>query len=408
MAVANAVRLRRSIDQIPALGRRGMHPSQKATVRLALSFICAFTMSLLSGCSAFTASPSTSTGSLPAFVGISEFGGFWKSVEAHASNTIFTSVEITAPGSWDELVVSWNAVTPPGTGLKIEARPLYANGRAEFFTLGLWASDNAQHPRESVNGQQNEFGRVETDTLILSESAPRLQLRITVSETEPSAVELKFVGLSFVNSREPLKSRRPLKSAWDKTLPVPQRSQLSHADGREWCSPTSVSMVLAYWADRLRRPELDIPFPKVAAGVFDPKWTGTGNWPFNTAFAGQFTGMRAYVTRLRDVPELETLTRSGIPPILSVSFDLLHGKEQDQGGGHLVVCTGFTKEGDVWINDPWTKVDRGESVHRVVRRDNLVKAWARSRQTVYLIYPADKKLPKMPSITGQISVNQRR
>lgn len=146
-------------------------------------------------------------------------------------------------------------------------------------------------------------------------------------------------------------------------------------------------MVLAYWAKVTQRRELDVDVPEVAAGVYDKNWPGTGNWPFNTAFAGSLPGMRAYVTRLGDITELETLVAAGIPPIVSVSFDLLHGKEQDQGNGHLVVCVGFTEHGDAVVNDPWARLEKGEQVHGIVSRENLLKAWARSHRTAYLIYP---------------------
>ena len=61
-------------------------------------------------------------------------------------------------------------------------------------------------------------------------------------------------------------------------------------------------------------------------------WPGTGNWPFNTAFAGQLRGMRGFVKRLEQVFELEELVRAGVPPILSVSFDLLNEVQIDNGG----------------------------------------------------------------------------
>jgi hypothetical protein len=147
----------------------------------------------------------------------------------------------------------------------------------------------------------------------------------------------------------------------------------------------------------LNRRELNIEVPEVAAGVFDKNWPGTGNWPFNTAFAGSFPGMRGYVTRLADVAELETLMNAGIPPIVSVSFDWLHGKAEDPGAGHLVVCVGFNEQGDAIINDPWAALDKGDKVRQVIPRANLAKAWSRSRQTVYLIYPENWPMPRSPS-----------
>jgi hypothetical protein len=156
-------------------------------------------------------------------------------------------------------------------------------------------------------------------------------------------------------------------------------------------------MVLGYWAERLQKPELAHDVPVVAAGVHDPQWPGTGNWPFNTGFAGMLPGLRAYVTRLSGLSDLQRMLKAGIPPIVSVSFDLLNGKEQDQGTGHLIVCVGTTSSGDFIINDPWANLEKGERIQRVVSPQRLVRGWSRSRGVVYLIHPINWPMPAASS-----------
>ena len=148
-------------------------------------------------------------------------------------------------------------------------------------------------------------------------------------------------------------------------------------------------MLLAYWSQRLKRPELDNDVPVVAAGVNDPKWEGTGNWVFNTAYAGSFKGMRAYTTRLTDVSELEDWIACGIPVGLSVCYNRLRGFGRVPSG-HLIVCVGFTATGDVVVNDPGTR----RNVRKIFPRARLIDAWSYSQNTVYLIYPERTKLPK--------------
>jgi len=123
--------------------------------------------------------------------------------------------------------------------------------------------------------------------------------------------------------------------------------------------------------------------------VFDKNWPGTGNWPFNTAFAGSFPSMRAYVTRLSDLSELEDWIAKGIPVITSVSYNVLKGTDKRPSDGHLVVCVGFTKEGDPILNDPGVR----EHVRRVYSREKFARAWAHSQQTVYLLHPEDADIP---------------
>ena len=158
-------------------------------------------------------------------------------------------------------------------------------------------------------------------------------------------------------------------------------------------------MVLARWAAVTGRSDWDLDAPAVAAGVFDHGfYHPTGNWPFNTAFAGSLKGMRAYVTRLGDISELEDWIAAGIPVILSARWDLLQdGRPQDLNG-HLSVCRGFTENGDVVINDPWTDV-KVESVRHIYRRENVIRAWATSHNTVYLVYP--ENWPTPPNRYGQ-------
>jgi hypothetical protein len=139
-----------------------------------------------------------------------------------------------------------------------------------------------------------------------------------------------------------------------------------------------------------------MPVPEVAHACFDRVYNGTGNWPFNTAFAGSLPGLRAYVTRLSDIRQLEDWVAAGIPPIVSVSYDLLKGKAKDEDPGHLMVCNGFTETGDIVLNDPAHHPERGEVARRVFPRDNFLKGWARSRNTVYLLYPENAKLPADP------------
>lgn len=330
----------------------------------------------------------------PRFLAITNFSGFKKNIGQRSNQTVLLSPELAMQGPWNDLVISWNVVTPPGTGIQIEARAVYPDRATQYYTLGYWSEDTSEQRRESVTGQKDEDGDVKTDTLVLKLPANRLQLRVSLFGADERTVpRLKLIGLSVLNSKTASMSLPPNKSAWGRSLRVPERSQLSYQDGREWCSPTAVSMVLAYWSAVLKRPDLDADVARVAAGVYDPNWPGTGNWPFNTAFAGSFDGMRGYVTRLVDIVELEALVAARVPPIVSVSYDALYARLPDKGNGHLVVCTGFTDKGDVVINDPWADFAKGDTVRQVVPRENFVKAWRHSRQTAYVVRPENWPVP---------------
>jgi hypothetical protein len=127
----------------------------------------------------------------------------------------------------------------------------------------------------------------------------------------------------------------------------------------------------------------------VVKGVFDPKWDGTGNWVFNTAFAGSLPGLRACTVRLSDLAEAEAWIARGYPVGLSLCYNRLRAKSRVPSG-HLVVLAGFTAAGDPIINDPGTRLN----VRKVFPRAQLLDAWAYSKNAAYLIYPASSSLPE--------------
>jgi hypothetical protein len=325
-----------------------------------------------------------------AFIGITNFSSFSRNPGATNGETVFLSGEIVAPIEWNELVVSWNV--PSGVHLKAEARAIYPEHATAFYTMGLWSDDPERFPRESVRRQRDQDGVVRMDTLILTKMARKVQVRITVGGAGAQP-QLKFLGLSFCNTTVPATPAKPNPTAWGRVLEVPERRQGEYEGGGGWCSPTSLSMVLAYWSERLHRPELNHTVPETAAAIADGSRGDTGNWPFNTAYAGHYPGMRAYVTRLGDVAELEDWIAAGIPVIISVSSYLSSDRTSGPDAGHLIVCVGFTDKGDVVANDPGVSVRRNVRARRVFAREKVATAWKKSKNTVYLIYPETAKVP---------------
>lgn len=326
------------------------------------------------------------------FIGIEKFSKFKK--ETANNENILTSPEIKSPAKWNELVVSWNADAPAQTYLKIEARGIYSDHATKFYTMGLWAVDATKFPRESIKGQKDSDGRVNTDTLILSNLCEKSQVRITLGSADKNvAAKLNFLGLSFLDSKTEIIPRPPNKKAWGKIIETPERSQNSYPEEQGWCSATSLAMVMMRWSDVLHRPDLHQDVRDCAAGILDQNF-GTGNWPFNTAFAGKFPGMRAYVSRFNDISELEDWVVAGIPVVISAPFHLLERGRKNTGSGHVVTVIGFTDNGDVVINDPATNLEKGQKVRHTYKRENVEKAWKTSHNTVYLIYPESAKIPK--------------
>ena len=324
------------------------------------------------------------------FIAFTNFTAFARTPGASPGETVLTSPEIPARLAWNELIASWNFAGGAAAYLRVEARGLYADHATKYYTMGLYAGDPAVHPRESVAGQKDADGEVSTDTLSVRAPCPRAQVRLTLGAVDAHQPGLKFLSLCLADTQAaplPL-AANPL--AWGKSVAVPERSQMAYPNGHVLCSPTTVSMLMSYWATTLSRPDLEHDVPFLVKEIYDPVWKGTGNWALNMAYAGAYPGMRACISRFTDVAEIEDWIAAGLPLGLSVCFDRLAGKEGGPPNGHLVVCLGFTKDGDPVLNDP----ARLHHVHRVVPRKNLISAWSTSRNTVYLIYPESAKLPR--------------
>lgn len=347
------------------------------------------------------------------YIGFNDFGAFDRRPGEIPNTSVLTSPIMQTGIAANEMVVSWNVETPAGTGIKVEARAWFGEHATKFYTLGLWSKDGVGFPRESVNGQKDLDGDVHTDTLALNSPTTAVQIRVTLvgkqlpdeASTVPPVQTpspklllptLKYLGVSLADTHlnlTTLTALPPNQTAWGKEIAVPGKTQLGWPDGSGWCSPTSTSMSLAFWAGQLKRPELDLPVPDTAHAIYDRVYNGTGNWPFNTAHAGTFPGIRAYVTRMSDIRELEEWIALGIPVVVSVSYDLLKGKPKDEDPGHLMVCDGFTPNGDIVLNDPAHHPERGEACRRVFPRADFLRGWNRSKFLVYLIYPEGIRVP---------------
>ncbi len=323
------------------------------------------------------------------FVGFYSVSNFTEAPDSLLGETVLSSPVIVARINFNELIVSWNAETPKGCYLIIEARALYSRATTKYYKLGLWSADPAGHPRQSVANQKDADGDMATDVLILRRPTDRVQIRLTLGGDKTHQPAVKFLGLSLTDTGVSPSELPPNHDAWEKLIAVPERTQMIYPNGKALCSPTTVSMLLGFWAQTLNRHELDVPVPEIAGAIYDSQWQGTGNWPFNMAYAGSFNGIRAYVTRLSDISELEAWIMRGIPVGLSVDYDRLRAKGPGPNG-HLVACVGFTRDGEPIINDPGTS----EHVRKVFPRKNLAYAWAASRNTVYLVYPESHTTPE--------------
>jgi hypothetical protein len=332
---------------------------------------------------------------------------------------IWTSPIVQPGHPFTRLVPSWNADTPGASRLLVEAQVTTdPSNTSNWYGLGIWTAEDHASARTSVNGQSDALGWVETDTLYARSDpfvsyAVRVRLeRFTGDDPSPS-VRLLAAQVSD-STYSPASGASAALSNDGIELPVPPLSQELHArqypqwggGGEAWCSPTSTEMVVEFWSRGPSAADLAWVDPSyadpsvdfAARSTFDLAYRGTGNWPFNTAYAARF-GLDAFVTQLRSLAEAERFLRVGIPLVASIAS---RPGELDgflfPGGttGHLVVIVGFDTAGNPIVNDPaaWTDA----TVRRIYDRAQFERVWLRgSGGTVYVIRPPEIALPPVPS-----------
>ncbi|GGM51170.1 peptidase C39 [Deinococcus arenae] len=293
-----------------------------------------------------------------------------------ATSGTWTSAPLRVP-AFDELIPSWNAVTPARGSLSVEVRAQGAGGWTRWFSFGTWSDAG---DRASLDGQKDSAGQVLTDTLRLTAKASAFQYRVTLRGAG-TGVRLVAFNTSDRARRSEALGTPGQRAAWGKEVKVPQRSQMLYPNGGEvWCSPTSVSMILAKYG-------VNVTVPDAARGTFDREYDGTGNWAFNAAYAGAL-GMRAVVLRLPSLAAAETFTAQGTPLAVSLGWKAgeLPGAAIPSSTGHLMVLTGFDAQGNPVLNDPAAPTDAG--VRRTYPRAAFERLWlGHSGGLAYLITP---------------------
>jgi hypothetical protein len=141
--------------------------------------------------------------------------------------------------------------------------------------------------------------------------------------------------------------------------------------------------------------------------MYDYLYAGTGNWPFNAAYAAHF-GLNAEIVQLPSMAYLEALVAHDIPVITSQAFDQgqVTGANYSTAG-HLWAVVGFTKAGSVVVNDPANPSDN--TVRHVFSRRQFENVWLRTYWkradgstgygtggVAYVIWPRGMQLPPNP------------
>lgn len=311
-----------------------------------------------------------------------------------------------------QLIPSWGAEVPKGTWLRVSARVAKGSKVGSWDTVAEWASTTESIKRSSSSSQSDDLASVSTDVVKAAKGTTfdRWQVRVHLVRANGSTATPKVHSVSGVASSYGTRSTPTSRTTMTKTvsLSVPQHSQMIHkghfpeydGGGAAWCSPTSTAMVLRHSgrgpaaADHAWAKGPDGFVDHAARHTYDHRYRGTGNWAFTAAYASTYR-LDTFVTRLYDLREAEKFIKAGIPVVASIAFGRggLKGAPLSSTPGHLLVISGFTKSGQVIVNDPAAPTNA--SVRRTYDRAQLEKAWlGGSGGVAYVMRPPTMPLPQ--------------
>ncbi len=332
---------------------------------------------------------------------------------------VYLGPVITATVSFDELLLSWNITTPPGTSAAIELRVM-AGPTGEWspwLFMGDWpgqppAPPTIIKPTTSFAGAKidvdyfvaasgGRFNKSQYRVLVFSQVAPQLPSPVSISRITSCAMDTALADAHWVRqaalakttfvrgypipindlastartAAAPLSTKPPRYS-----IAVPTRSQRTQKPeiaGRI-CSPTSVSMVLAAYGQN--QSVLD-----VANLAFDTRHDLYGNWPRNVQTAYSL-GVPGYLTRVASWREVEDLLALNWPVVISIQTKPgeLRGSPYKETDGHLIVIRGIDANGNIMVNDP--AVEDPTKAALTYFRDDLTTVWLkRTLGTAYVL-----------------------
>lgn len=269
--------------------------------------------------------------------------------------------ELLVPvGPTREAIVSWNARSLAGAlDLRVNAH----DGRTSAW-LPYVRFDASS--RRSFEGRDT-FVEIDTDVVRSSVDV------VTVAVRSEGDLDALFVSTPDYGAPSGVVALPAL----DLDVPPFSQYEARYPLERGWCAPASLAMLLAY-----RAYPVDVAI--VAREVYDAHYGGTGNWTFNTAFAGTL-GFRAAAVHLRDLAHAHAFLADDVPLALSIAWraNELPGAPIPESAGHLVVLRGIDPSGDALVNDP-----ARPDVACVYPREAFERAWLGHGGVALAVVPA--------------------
>lgn len=277
-----------------------------------------------------------------------------------------TSGIFRTPFPFDKLVLSANFRTATDGCLLLEVQVFVDHVWSNFYKLGLLSGKF----KTSFPTQKDEFGKVDTDELVLTQPAQAYRYRLKFyGDVELLLLAVSVVRRPFIYD-EKIAAHLPAQPNIQQVVAMSQMEQDS-VHKRRICSPTSLYMALNSLG-------YVVPLEQILPRVFDQTADVYGNWLFNMAAAAEF-GAEAFFRRFASLAELEEFVTPDSFVIASIAFkkDELPGAPLEKTPGHLVLIRGY-KDGNILAADPAASTK--ETVLRPYDSKAFARAWLANKQ----------------------------
>lgn len=289
---------------------------------------------------------------------------------------------------FSELILSWNALRPKKGFFEFKVSLFYDGIWSPLKRLAEWGHDiQKTFGYHGLSHVHTKYVRVE-----MQKKAMAQQFKIEVSAHKGaclSDLHALFVSASYPDGYKKNLKVGHLKSVMIKNIPPFSQWVGKHPRCKDFCSPTSTSMIVRYFKKeflledvphRLTEKEL----VSYADKVHDQGLDIYGNWLMNVAQAYQDTLGKVFfsVRRLNDFESLHQYLCNKIPVAVSIR-GTIKGGFQPHNNGHFLVVIGWDQKNKmVQCLDPAFK--KISQVKRSYAYDDFITAWGRSRNLSYV------------------------
>lgn len=317
---------------------------------------------------------------------------------SHTICKFFSEQDITSPEViWEkketqpfsELIVSWNGHRPPVGSMTVYVSVYHRKKWTPWHRLALWKPN---YQRTFVNKLSpyvhTKHCRVEMQQGFLARG---FRVKTVFSNgAQPTALKALFGCISRPNHLKVIQPDAALPSTVIRGVPRQSQLLLDHYRFRDLCSPTSMSMAVAYYYQKLygRIPKSSMHDFAIdfAEKSHDQHINIYGNWILNVAHAFDACNGDVFfrVERLNSFYHLHAHLVNQVPVVVSVRR--LLGGATPYSNGHLMVVVGWNaQKRHVLCLDP--AFGKGKPVMRAYRINDFLSAWSRSSNLAYVPMP---------------------